>query len=356
MRRGDSQMVERRAYDVMDRQIAHLVRMVDDLLDVSRITTGRIKLNVKEIDLRQVVADAVDSVKLLIDSRHLHLDVAVPPHHVPVRGDPTRLVQVLVNLLNNAAKYTGEQGSVRIVLDQDATHAVLKVVDTGVGISPRLLPRIFELFTQEERTLDRAQGGLGLGLSLVRRITELHGGSVEARSEGRGLGSEFVVRLPLQVASAVAIAPVQAESAAHHRGPMKCLVVEDNVDAAHMLEFALDSEGHEARLAFDGQAAVEAARQFKPDAVVLDVGLPGMNGYDVARAIRDLPGLAEVNIIGATGYGQDSDRRRAEEAGFDHYLVKPIELDALLSALNTGRDAHEPPVSGARHQPPRRDS
>lgn len=339
-RSGTQSGIEKRAHEVMDRQLSHMVRIVDDLLDVSRITSGRIKLTVQEIDLRQVVSDAVDSVRELIDARRLRLAVTVPSEPVLVRGDVTRLVQVFVNLLNNAAKYTGEGGAIGLVLDFDAACAVLRVSDTGVGISPRLLPRIFDLFTQEERTLDRAQGGLGLGLSLVRRITELHGGTVDARSEGRGMGSEFVVRLPLTVRGVSRGALQTKRPVASPRGPMRCLVVEDNVDAAHMLEFALDSEGHEARLAFDGKDAIETAKQFRPDAVVLDVGLPGMNGYEVARAIRQLPGLSRVNIIGATGYGQDADRRRAEEAGFDHYLVKPIELDALMLALTAGRTGH----------------
>lgn len=334
-RAGVQDGAPQQAFDVMDRQIAHMVRLIDDLLDVSRITSGRIKLNVEEIDLRQAVAEALESVRPMIESRHQHIEVAVPPEPLCVRGDLTRLVQVFVNLLDNAAKYTSEGGAIRVSARREPAHAVVSVVDTGMGISPRLLPRIFDLFTQEERTLDRAQGGLGLGLSLVRRISELHGGSVEAYSLGRGHGSEFIVKLPLHVADSATSRQGMELSEPSSRRRLRCLVVEDNADAARMLEVALTLEGHDVRLAFDGAKAVESAKAFEPDAIVLDIGLPRMSGYDVARAIRQLPRLADVNIIAATGYGQEEDRERGFAAGFDHYLVKPIELDALLHALAT---------------------
>jgi PAS domain S-box-containing protein len=327
-----------RAHDVMDRQITHMVRLLDDLLDVARITNGRINLAVEEVDLRQIVSDATDSVHGLIDARHHNLETSLPAEPVRVRGDVTRLVQVVVNLLNNAAKYTDEGGSIRVDLSAEPAHAVLRVADTGTGISARLLPKIFDLFTQDDRTLDRAQGGLGLGLTLVRRITELHGGSVEAHSEGRGRGSEFIVRLPLHVPDPVATAP-QTSGGRLSPHSVRCLVVEDNIDAAQLLQFALESEGHQVRVTFDGVDAVAAAAAFKPDAVVLDIGLPRMNGYDVARAIRQLPGLADVVIIAATGYGQDADRQKSHDAGCDYHLVKPIELQALLQALAAGRTA-----------------
>ncbi len=334
-RRGVNEAVTQHAFDVMDRQVTHMVRLIDDLLDVSRITSGRINLNVEEIDLRRAVADAVEAARPLIEGRKQDMEVAIPPEPLPVRGDLTRLVQVLVNLLDNAAKYTGEGGAIRLTAWRDRGHAVVSVADTGMGISPRLLPRIFELFTQDERTLDRAQGGLGLGLSLVRRITELHGGSVEARSQGRGLGSEFTVRLPLHVVDAVTSRPGLGPLDTSSRRRLRCLVVEDNADAARMLEVALTLEGHEVQVAFDGAKAIESAKTFEPDAVVLDIGLPQVSGYDVARAIRQLPSRAHINIIAATGYGQEEDREKGFEAGFDHYLIKPIELDALLNALAT---------------------
>jgi signal transduction histidine kinase len=333
-RGGGAPAIAERAHTVMDRHISHMVRMVDDLLDVARITSGRIRLNVEETDMRQVAAEAVDCVRPLIETRRQHLEVSVSPDAIPIRGDVTRLVQVATNLLDNAAKYTAEGGAIRVTVRQEEPYAVLRVADTGVGISPRLLGRIFDLFAQDDRTLERSQGGLGLGLSLVRRITELHGGTVEARSEGRGYGSEFVVRLPLHVQ--VPSVTVSERESGRPGGTLRCLIVEDNVDAATMLEIALGFEGHEVRVALDGRSALEAAAAFRPNAVILDIGLPGMSGYDVARAMRTLPGLAEVNIIAATGYGQEADRHRGLDAGFDHYLVKPIALDTLLEALAAG--------------------
>jgi len=300
---------------------------------VSRITSGRITLSVQAVDLRQVIADAVDSVRPLIDARRQHLEMTIPSEALPVRGDVTRLVQVIVNLLDNAAKYTAEEGAIRLDASRDRGHVIVSIADTGVGVSPRLLPRIFDLFTQDERTLDRAQGGLGLGLSLVRRITELHGGSVEAHSAGRGQGSQFVVKLPVHLDTGFTLPRLAQPATTAARRPLRCLIVEDNADAARMLECALTLQGHDVRLAYDGVNAIDLAKAFKPEAVVLDIGLPRMNGYEVARAIRQMPGLVNVNIIAATGYGQLEDRQRAREAGFDHYLVKPIELDVLLQTL-----------------------
>jgi PAS domain S-box-containing protein len=322
------------AHDVMERQIAHMVRLLDDLLDVARITSGRINLDMRTLDLHQVVADALESVRGLVQARRHRLETSMPREPLLVRGDATRLVQVLVNLLNNAAKYTAEGGTIRVAMTAEDGRAVLRVADTGVGISPRLLPKIFDLFTQDERALDRAEGGLGLGLTLVRRITELHGGTVRASSAGRGHGSEFVVSLPVWMDDVVAAGRASEVPAAPRR---RCLVVEDNVDAARMLECALALEGHEVRLAFDGRDALEAAKEFAPDAVVLDIGLPRMNGYEAARAIRQLPGLADVLIVALTGYGQAADYEKSRAAGFDAHLVKPVELDALLRALAGGR-------------------
>ncbi len=337
-RSGAQDPVVVRAHEVMDRQITHMVHLLDDLLDVARITNGRITLSEEDFDLGQIVREAADSVSALIEARHHDLQISLPPEPILIRGDVTRLVQVVVNLLNNAAKYTDEGGTIRVRVTVEQGHAVLSVTDTGTGISARLLPKIFDLFTQDDRTLDRAQGGLGLGLTLVRRITELHGGTVQAHSEGRGRGSEFIVTLPLHVPDEDARAP-EAGVAPLSAPPRRCLVVEDNVDAARMLEVALESEGYEVRLAFDGRDAVAAATVFRPDAVVLDIGLPRMNGYDVARAIRLIPDLADVLIIALTGYGQDADRQKSYEAGCDQHLVKPVELAPLLNALAAGRMA-----------------
>jgi PAS domain S-box-containing protein len=324
------------AHDVIDRQVTHLARLLDDLLDVARITSGRINLKMESVDVRRIVGDAIDSTANLITARRHRLETSLPAHPVTIQGDVTRLVQVLVNLLNNAAKYTNEGGTIRVAVTSEDRSAVLRVADTGMGIPARLLPKIFDLFTQDDRTLDRAQGGLGLGLTLVRRITELHGGSVEVYSEGRGRGSEFTIRLPLH-AAAETMSARAADVPSRPARSLRCLVVEDNVDAAQMLELALTIEGHEVRLAFDGRDAIAAADAFRPDVIVMDIGLPRMNGYDAARAIRGLPGLEAVHIIAVTGYGQRADHEKSRIAGVDTHLVKPVELDALLRTVAAGR-------------------
>ena len=343
-RAGPRDDVSASAHEVIDRQVTHMVRLLDDLLDVARITRGRITLDIEKLDLRRVVKDAIDSVRNYIDARRHHLEVVLPEAPVFVPGDATRLVQVMVNLLNNAAKYTREGGSIRVTLAQEPPHAVLRVADTGAGIAPRLLPRIFDLFTQDDRTLDRALGGLGLGLTLARRITELHDGTIEAHSAGPGRGSEFVVRLPLHVDEQAAGRDADARRAPSRRA-RRLLVVEDNVDAARMLEMALQMEGHDVRLAFDGRDAVGAAAAFQPDVVILDIGLPRMTGYDAARAIRQLPGLADVFIVALTGYGQAADHEKSREAGIDQHLVKPVDLDLLLETL---AEAPGRPTAGNR--------
>ena len=333
-RSGPTDEVVASAHQVIDRQVAHVVRLLDDLLDVARITRGRVSLAKERCDLRRIVADAVDSARPLIGRHHHHLEVAVPSEPLLVQGDVTRLVQVLVNLLNNAAKYSDEGSTIRLTLEPEGGHAVLRVADTGTGITPHLLPKIFDLFVQDERTLDRSQGGLGVGLTLVKRITELHGGSVEAYSAGRGLGSTFTVRLPLEADERV---PEPPRPHARRPDPLRCLIVEDNVDAARMLEVALRLEGHEVMVAFDGASAIDIAAAFRPEAIVLDIGLPRMNGYEAAAAIRQLPGLNDVIIVGVTGYGQSADYEQSSRAGFDAHLVKPIDTETLLDALATGR-------------------
>lgn len=334
-RAGAEDDVSQKAKGVIDRQVSHIARLLEDLLDVARITTGRINLRIEILDMRRIVTEAIETTREMIAARRHQLTTALPSEAVLIRGDETRLVQVVVNLLSNAIKYTNEGGTIQVSVAREDGRAVLRVVDTGLGIPARLLPKIFDLFTQDDRTLDRAQGGLGLGLTIVRRITELHGGTVEASSEGSGRGSRFTVTLPLDGESL----PVRTHGASRSRpiSSSRCLVVEDNVDAAHMLELALTLEGFQVRLAYDGLAAVESAAAFRPDVVLLDIGLPRMNGYEAARAIRDLPGLSDVHIIAVTGYGQLADVERARAAGVDSHLVKPVELDALLQVLAAGR-------------------
>jgi PAS domain S-box-containing protein len=334
---GATDEVSRNAHEVIGRQTTHMVRLLDDLLDVSRITSGRVTLCIESVNVHRIVADAVDTVRPLIAARRHRLETFVEAGPLIVEGDLTRLVQVLVNLLNNAAKYTDEEGTIRLSVTSEGGCAVLRVADSGAGISERLLPKIFDLFTQDERALDRAQGGLGVGLTLVKRITELHNGTVEAYSGGRGHGSTFTIRLPLHSPRG-AVSPLTPPVLRVPSRSMRCLVVEDNIDAARMLELALSLEGHQVRVAFDGRDAVDLAADFQPDAIVLDIGLPRMNGYDVARAVRALPGLSRVFIVGVTGYGQAADYGQSQEAGFDAHLVKPIEIETLLNALAAGED------------------
>jgi PAS domain S-box-containing protein len=333
-RSGPVDDVAAAAHEVIERQLAHVVRLLDDLLDIARITRGRVSLAKERCDLRRIVSDAVDSARPLIARRHHQLETSVPSEPLLVEGDVTRLVQVLVNLLNNAAKYSDEGARIQVKVETEGGDAVLRVVDTGAGIPTQLLPKIFDLFIQDERTLDRSPGGLGIGLTLVKRITELHGGTVEAHSEGRGHGSTFTVRLPLQ-ADQRPTEPPRAH--ARRPGPLRCLIVEDNADAARMLEVALTLEGHEVMVAHDGTAAVQIAAAFRPEAIVLDIGLPRMTGYEVAAAIRQLPGLNGVIIVGVTGYGQSADYEQSQQAGFNAHLVKPVDTETLLDALATGR-------------------
>jgi signal transduction histidine kinase len=317
------------ASGVIDRQLTHLVRLVDDLLDVSRLTLGKIRLAVEAVELAPVVAQAVEATRPLIDKFRHQLEVVLPPYPVRVKGDPARLIQVFANLLNNAAKYTDPGG--RIVLSADARgdEAEVRVRDTGVGIARDLLPKVFELFTQASSSLDRSQGGLGVGLTLVRRLVEMHGGTVEARSEGPGRGSEFVVRLPV-TGDHGAAAPTNGRSADHPAPALRIVLVDDNVDGVESLADLIGMLGHEVRTAHDGPTGIGAVREFDPDIVLLDIGLPGMNGFEVARRLRHEFGPRPV-LIAVSGYGRDEDRAQSHEAGCVQHLVKPIEFGTLQS-------------------------
>jgi signal transduction histidine kinase/ActR/RegA family two-component response regulator len=317
--------------DLIDRQVQQLIRLVDDLLDISRITRGKIRLQTEAVDLAAVVARAVETNRPLIDARRHELTVGLPAEPLRVEGDPVRLTQVVGNLLNNAAKYTEEGGRIWLTAERDGAEAVLRVRDTGVGIPAEMLASIFELFTQVDRTLDRSQGGLGIGLTLVRRLVEMHGGRVQASSDGPGQGSEFVVRLPALVGGRrPALAANGVVSSLARFGPARVLVVDDNRDAADSLALLLRMAGHAVDVCHDGPAAVAAAAANRPQLVLLDIGLPGMDGYAVARQLRRLPELADTLLVALTGYGQAEDVRRSHEAGFDHHLVKPADPEALV--------------------------
>jgi PAS domain S-box-containing protein len=325
------------AQDMMERQVLYLVHLVDDLLDVSRIGRGKIALQKEMVDLATLVAVAVETARPLLDSHRHRLTVSVPSG-IWLEADPTRLAQVLANLLNNAAKYTEEDGHVALTAAVEADEVVLRVKDNGVGIAPEVLPRVFDLFVQAEPSLGR-QGGLGIGLTLVKNLVELHGGSVTAFSAGPGQGSEFVVRLPVQPGPPVCALPREPVTGGHSsvedRGTprRRVLVVDDSADTADSLALLLRMEGHEVRVAYEGTAALDTAQTFCPEVVLSDIGLPGMTGYELAPRLRQLPGMADILLVALTGYAQEEDRRRAEAAGFDAYLVKPADLDTVRALL-----------------------
>jgi signal transduction histidine kinase/DNA-binding response OmpR family regulator len=325
---NDAQLIWAR--DVIERQVQHLVRLVDDLLDISRITSGKVQIRTEPVDVRVVTARAVETSRPLIDARKHELTVTVPHEPILAEADPTRLAQVVANLLNNAAKYTEEGGRIWLTLEQETGEVVVRVRDNGIGIPAEMLSSIFDLFTQADRSLDRSQGGLGIGLTLVRRLVEMHGGSVHASSAGPNQGSEFVVRLPALTGAALPTAPVEvSQNGAKAVSPSRILIVDDNRDAAESLALLLQVTGFDVLQAHDGPAAVKAVEAFRPRMVLLDIGLPGMNGYDVARAIRDNHQTDDILLVALTGYGQEEDRQRSRAAGFDCHLVKPVDPEAL---------------------------
>jgi signal transduction histidine kinase/CheY-like chemotaxis protein len=321
------------ARDVIDRQVGHMTRLVDDLLDVSRISRGRITLQMESVALAEVIGRAVESSRPLLEARRHELAVVLPAEPVRLEADPSRLAQAVTNLLNNAAKYTAEGGRVRLTAERRGDEVVLRVGDNGVGIAPEMLPRVFDPFIQAEQTLDRSGGGLGIGLTLVKCLVELHGGSVEAFSGGLGQGSEFVVRLPVSGSAGKQSSNGDGWVAAPSQSACRILVVDDNSDAAESLAMVLRVGGHEVCTAHDGLAALNAAEQFQPEVVLLDIGLPKVDGYEVARRLRERAGSEQVLLVAVTGYGQEEDRRRAEEAGFDAHLVKPADPFALHRLL-----------------------
>ena len=318
---------------IIERQVAQLKHLVDDLLEVSRITTGRILLRQEQIVVGGIVERAVETTQGLMEQRRHQLTMTLPSHPLWLHADAARIEQVLVNLLVNAAKYTDEGGRIWLSVQQEGDQIILRVRDTGVGIAPELLPRIFDLFAQADRSLDRSQGGLGIGLSLVQRLVELHGGTVEAHSVV-GQGSEFVVRLPIV---ATAVLPPSSATATIEPPGHRCrvLIVDDNVDTANSMALLLNASGHEVRTAHDGPTALDAAVDYRPDVVILDIGLPGLNGYEVARRLRHQAALADVVLIAITGYGQETDRQSALAAGFNHHLVKPVDFALVRNILST---------------------
>jgi signal transduction histidine kinase len=329
--------VARMAQAMIKRQLGHMVRLVDDLLDVSRIAKGKLQLRRERIELASVLESAVEESRPIIDAAKHRLTISLPQESIFLDGDPTRLSQVFSNLLTNAAKYTDSGGEICLSAERQNGEIVVSVRDTGIGIDAVHLSSIFDMFSQVEPALSRSQGGLGIGLSLVKKLVEMHGGSIVAHSDGTGRGSEFRVRLPvLDVAPQPAPSPAQADSETRWRSPKRrLLVVDDNVDAATSLSFLLGRLGHDVSTAYDGLEAVQAAAAFRSDIVLLDIGLPKMNGYEAAREIRRQPGGNNVILIALTGWGHEEDKRRAVEAGFDHHITKPVDVRALGRFIET---------------------
>jgi PAS domain S-box-containing protein len=324
------------ATELIDRQIHQMTRLVDDLLDVSRITRGKVELRREIVELGTVVENAVEASRPLIEKWGHELTVTVPAQPVRLDADPIRLAQVISNLLNNSAKYTRRGGRIALAAEAPGDQVLIRIKDNGIGISADLLPRVFDLFTQAGRSVEHSDGGLGIGLTLVQRLTEMHGGSVEARSDGPGKGSEFVVRLPV-ARDTRRDGDVVPEPGALSPAPsaLRILVVDDNPDAADSLGMVLRMMGHEVHTAHDGLEAVGAATAFQPEVVLLDIGLPKLNGYEVARRIRDQPAGTEVLLVALSGWGQEEDRQRAREAGFDGHMTKPVDVRALQRLLET---------------------
>jgi signal transduction histidine kinase len=327
------------ALAVIDRQTRQMTRLIDDLLDIARITSNKLELRKERIELREVLKAAVETSKPLMVQRGHELIVETDDEPIYLDGDLIRLAQVISNLLNNAAKYTEIGGRIWLTAARQESSVVITVRDTGIGIAPEVLSRIFEMFTQVGRAMGGSQGGLGIGLTLVRRLVQMHGGVISVHSDGHGKGSEFVISLPLyerQAPSEVSSAALEPSGTpALKSGPIRILVVDDNRDSADSLGLLLELVGNEVRVVHDGQAAVDAANEFQPNVVLLDIGLPTLNGYEAARKIREQAWSKQVVLIAVTGWGEDVDRQRSKQAGFDHHLVKPVDLDALTALLAT---------------------
>jgi signal transduction histidine kinase/ActR/RegA family two-component response regulator len=327
----------RSAEEIIDRQITHMSRLLDDLLDISRIARGTLELKKTLTELTQAVETAIETARPILDAKHHNLSIDLPPIAVRLEADSVRLAQIFSNLLINAAKYTDPGGHIQLRAAQEGHEVVVKIRDNGIGISAEMMPRLFTLFSQSNAALGRSEGGLGIGLSLVRGVVILHGGSVEAQSDGPGAGSEFIVRLPLVTGTAESTDKAETAGEAGRGSKLKILVVDDNQDAANACATLLELSGHHAKVAYTGQHGLDLAEAFRPHALLLDIGLPDFTGYELAARIRALPWGQDVILIAITGWGQEKDRRHAIEAGCDHHLTKPISpetVESLLQSLN----------------------
>jgi len=330
---GNADATER-IRSMMERQVGQMVHLIDDLLDLSRISRGKIDLRKERIELASAIAQAIETSRPSLAQADHELLTEIPPGAIYVDADLTRLTQVFSNLLNNAAKFTERGGRVRLAVQLMGLDAVVSVTDNGIGIPTHMLPHVFEMFTQVDGNLERSRGGLGIGLSIVQRLVQMHGGSVEARSDGPGKGSEFIVRLP-QALSLVGNKPADEAVPVRPTASLRILVADDNLDSADSLAMLLTLEGNETQMAHDGLAALEVAATFRPDVMLLDIGMPKLNGYEVCRRIRQQAWGKDIVVIALTGWGQEEDKRRSLEAGVDYHLVKPVDF-ASLEKLLTG--------------------
>lgn len=322
-------------HEIMERQVNHMVRLIDDLLDVSRIARGKVQLRLETVELTTIVAEAVEILRPQIDAMGQQLALSVPAEPMFLEADPVRLLQIIGNLLHNASKYTNAGGHIWFKARREEAEAIISIRDTGVGIPAPMLPRVFEMFAQADRSLTRAQGGLGIGLTLVKSFVEMHRGRIEARSDGPNQGSEFVVRLPLVADSQGRSISTSQGSAATQLPRRRILIVDDSRAAGYTLGKLLESLGQEVFVAHDGVAALESLKSERPDMVISDIAMPRMDGYEFARRLRQEPGMKELLLVALTGYGQDSDRRLAEEAGFDLHMVKPVSFEELHNLLSS---------------------
>jgi CheY-like chemotaxis protein len=326
-------------FEIIDRQTQNLAHLIEDLLDVSRISRDKVTLRKETIDVASVINGAATTVRPLIEEKDHQLVLELPRETVYVVADPTRAEQIVMNLLTNAAKYTKSGGRLTVRATTDADDAVIEVIDTGIGLPPEMLNHVFDLFAQADRTLDRSEGGLGIGLTVARKLAEMHGGHLTADSEGLGKGSVFTLRLPISQKVPLTNGHATQAATTTSQAPKKVLVVDDNRDTALSCARLLKNMGHEVETAFDGMGALETARSFKPEAILLDIGLPKMNGFEVAKTLRD-EGFTNEVIVAVSGYGQPEDRERSRQAGFDDHLVKPVHQDALVSVLQQCAERH----------------
>jgi signal transduction histidine kinase len=334
LRLSNDQKINAEVRDMMERQMAHLIRLIDDLMDVSRVSQGKIDLRTEVITIQSVIQAAVEASRPLINASGHKLTLQVSPEDIWLKGDLTRLSQTLGNLLNNAAKYTPHGGGIYLTVTSQDNELVVSVEDTGMGINRDMLERVFDLFTQADHSLDRSQGGLGIGLALVKRLVEMHKGRIYAESAGEGKGSKFTMVLPIFYPSESPKEATPSETDEPLLNPLKILVVDDNVESAMTTSWMLELIGHEAILSHDGLDAIAKAKDIKPDVVLLDIGLPGMNGYEVCRELRKDAALKDILIVAQTGWGQPNDKKKAKDFGFDHHLTKPINMEQLSALLN----------------------